>query len=584
MRLDSPFLRLTFLSDDLKEGHLSEQTIDKNGIVSRSVSIEYQLLSGLESSSNQAHVSILGTLPVVEDIISTEGDIKAVLMDGERILFTGFLSSSFSWSLTDYGEKCISLTIEDIGTRKLEMPFIEDGVHLFDSNARIVVERVAEKTGITIAATFPPFETEIFRLIDAGETCKDILTTLCYELGYAYYFKSTGELDAYKIECKSTDDVPLIDRDKLYSVGGTAITLQKRLKKYSGARVSYKALGRAENYLIYRNTTGKGDGHPYCCLPLDAGATFDGSDAFIKKDGEEIILPRIEAVNAESEETIVGSGKILSVENISPYVSTDSGYISASIEGVGGPYINVSVYNSGHLTYNITRLDAYGDIVYEKSDNIVRSGSSLSEGSKALLKEELEWVHDKGKASEHANLIASYHRTAGSEYSFYSGEEINVGDIVRLTDTVHSGLVVSVLVYAKTVTDESNVAVFRSVAIEPFNLAEKVFLETLISSNQRTKGEDGKDGSSYSVFIYSDNGMIFRDINIKTHLSCQVLKNNEDITATLEDWRFSWKRKTGNDTEDERWNTSHKAIGHKEIDITGADCIGRTVFTCSVEL
>ena len=584
MRLDSPSLKLTFLSDDLKEGHFREQTIDKNGIVRRSISIDYQLFSSLESSSNQAHVSIMGTLPVVEDIIVTEGDIKAVLMDGEKTLFTGFLSTSFSWSVTDYGEKSLSLTIEDVGTRKLEAPFIDKGVHLFDSTARMVVERVAEKTGITIAPSFPSFEDEVFSLVEGGETSKDILKSLCYELGYVYFFTNTGELDAYKIECKSTDDVPLLDKDKLYSVGGTAVTLQKKLRQYSGARVSYKALGRAENYIIYRNTTGKGEGHPYCYLQLDAGESFDGSEVYTHKEGEEIILPRIEAVNAEGEETIVGSGKILSVSNIRPFVVTDSGYITVSVEGVGGPYINVSAYNSGHLSYNITRLDAYADIVYEKSENIVRSGKALNEKSTTLLKEELKWIHDKAKASEHANFVAQYHRTAGSEYSFYSTEDINVGEIVCLMDTVHSGLVVSVLIYAKTVTDESEVAVFKAVAIEPFNLAEKVFLETLITSNQRIKGEDGKDGSSYSVFIYSDNGMIFRDKSIKTHLSCQVLKNNEDITSELEDWRFTWKRKTGNDTEDERWNTSSKAIGHKELDILDADCIGRTVFICSVEL
>ena len=78
--------------------------------------------------------------------------------------------------------------------------------------------------------------------------------------------------------------------------------------------------------------------------------------------------------------------------------------------------------------------------------------------------------------------------------------------------------------------------------------------------------------------------MIFRQNNIKVTLSCQVLRNNEDVTSSLEDWRFTWKRTTESVTEDERWNTSSKAIGHKEVVITDKDCIGRTVFTCSVEL
>ena len=232
------------------------------------------------------------------------------------------------------------------------------------------------------------------------------------------------------------------------------------------------------------------------------------------------------------------------------------------------------------------KLDAYADIIYEKSENIIRAGTdpALAESSNLMLEEELKWVHSKEKATEHANLIAQYHRNAGSVYSFYTEEDVNVGEIVKLADTVHSGLAVPVLVFAKTVTDESSVASFRAVAIAPFSLSDKVLFETLIKKQGSLKGEDGKDGESYSVLIHSDKGSIFRPPNIDTTLSCQVLKNNEDITAALEGWRFTWSRVTSDSAGDEKWNTSSKAIGHKEIDIKDADCSGRTVFICTVEL
>lgn len=92
------------------------------------------------------------------------------------------------------------------------------------------------------------------------------------------------------------------------------------------------------------------------------------------------------------------------------------------------------------------------------------------------------------------------------------------------------------------------------------------------------------EGLSYSVYILSSNGNIFRPTSINTTLSCQVLQNDDDITAELDAWRFNWKRNTGNTALDEQWNTSSKAIGKKSIDITTADCIGRTVFTCEVEI
>lgn len=584
MRFKEPRLSLEFISDDLEETHPRTTTIEPDGILARSISIEYQLFSELKSSSNQAHLAIIGNLPVVEDIIATEGDIRAVLSDENRVVFTGYLSTSFSWTVTEHGEPALSLTIEDVGTRRLEMAFITEGVHLFDCSVIDVARRIAERTGITIASNFPPLVDEVTRLVSAGETCKDLLTQLLYEAGHVYMFNEKGELDAWRIDQDVSEDIPLIGADRLYSVGGSAITLSKKLRQHGGARIGYMALGKAENYLVYRNTTGKGDGHPYCHMPLKPGEVFNGSEIYTPEDGEDVIQPRIEAVNAAGENDVVGSGKIVSISNLRPSVSTESGYIEVSMRHAGGPYIEMEVRNKGHLTFHVERMDAYADIVYEKSRNIIRAGDELSSGSKALLEEDLEWIHDKQKASEHANLVAQYHRHAGAEYSFYSTEDIHLGDLVRIADTIHSGLVVPVLVFAKTVTDESDVAIFRAVAMEPFNLAEKVFIEQLVNKGGPQKGEDGKDGESYSIIIHSLNGSIFRIDNIETRLSCQVLKNTEDITESLEDWRFTWKRNTGNDAEDERWNTSSKAIGHKEIEITTEDCIGRTVFTCTVEL
>lgn len=586
MIFKNPKLKLEFTKNDIQEGHSLIQTVGKDGIVSRSISISYQLFSSLKSSSNQVSITILGELEVVEDIIVTEGNIKAQLLDGDKVVFTGYLSTSFSWTVTDYGTNALSLTIEDVGTRLLEKPFIDSGVHLFRCTGFDAVKAIADRFSITMAETFPSITEEVTRVIEDGKTGKEILTELMYELGYVYFFNNKGELDAWKIECSTTEGAALLDHRKLYSVGGSAISLSKSLRQYSASRVTYTALGMAQRYLVYRNTTGKGDGHPYCHLPLNAGEAFDGSEIFTKTEGEEVVLPKIEAVNALSETDIVGSNKIIAISNLSSATETDSGYITVSVKATGGPYMEIYAENTGHLTYYINKLDAYADIIYEKSKNIIRAGTdpALAENNNLMLEEDLQWVHSKEKATEHANLIAQYHKNAGAVYSFYSNEDVNVGDIVKLADTVHSGLAVPVLVFAKTVTDESGVAFFRAVAIAPFSLADKVFFEKLIKKQGSLKGEDGKDGESYTVLIHSDKGSVFRPPNIDTTLSCQVLKNNKDITAYLEDWRFTWSRVTSDTAGDEKWNTSSKAIGHKEIDITDADCSGRTVFICSVEL
>ena len=95
---------------------------------------------------------------------------------------------------------------------------------------------------------------------------------------------------------------------------------------------------------------------------------------------------------------------------------------------------------------------------------------------------------------------------------------------------------------------------------------------------------DREAGASYTILIHSSNGNIFRMEKVNTTLSCQVLRNNDDITDSLEDYRFNWKRNTGNDELDKSWANSSKAIAKKQINITQEDCLGRTVFSCEVDI
>ena len=100
------------------------------------------------------------------------------------------------------------------------------------------------------------------------------------------------------------------------------------------------------------------------------------------------------------------------------------------------------------------------------------------------------------------------------------------------------------------------------------------------------KGDQGADAVQVNVF--STTGSAFRetDANLSGVITAQVMQGMSDITSTIEDFRFNWKRISAseNPADDESWNTSSKAIGHKSISITNNDCIGRTVFICEVDI
>ena len=115
---NNPTLELTFVGADI-EGP-ETQIIDSNAIVKGSISVNKRLLSDLKSSSDTVELSLMYGLTTIEDIIRTESDIKAILKDGEDIIFTGYVSTNFDWSVNSYGEDEFEITLEDVGTSSIK--------------------------------------------------------------------------------------------------------------------------------------------------------------------------------------------------------------------------------------------------------------------------------------------------------------------------------------------------------------------------------------------------------------------------------------------------------------------------------
>jgi len=591
----NPSLYLTFLGGDLEAGHLAMQVILHEHIIRRSITFHYQLLADLKSSSNQVRLLLDKDCTSIEDIIATEGDIKAVLLDGSKVLFTGYLSTNFSWTVTHSGKRALEITLEDIGTRLLGKAFIDRGHHLFHCSASTAIASICTAAGISVSESCTPLPDMVTKTVDSTTSCKELLDQLVYELGYVYHFDALGELRLFKIDCASTADVPILDKRDLYVVGGNAITLSKKIRQYKSARVSFTRLGTARDYLIYRNTSGRSDGHPYCYMKLEPGMHFDGGDIYTPREWEELQADTfrdpalIEACNAESEILIVGSNQIIAVSNVRKEFVAQSGSVSGSITAAGGPYLKIEAHNSGSLPYYITRMDAYADIIYEKDTTIVRTADGVFEGENSdnLLTEELTFVHSRDLAQHHANLLGQYHRYCNAQYGFYTKRDIAPGAIICLIDNAFSGLTVNVLVTTKSYTDESEVIHYQAVGISAFDLSAKAYLQILNKGKHDTRGDtgpQGNDGSSFTLTIESSNGSMFRPGQTDTTLLCRVYLNTTEITTTLDASRFHWRRTSTDPPDDERWNTSSKAIGHKSVDITPVDCRGRTVFFCEIDL
>lgn len=504
MTINEPKLVLEFLGNDLEAGHSTTQTLTECDIVRQAITFKQQRFNGLRSSSDTVSMKLRRRCSAVEDIISTEGDVKAVLKDGDTPLFTGFISTNFSWGVTDHGDQALNITLESMGTRLFNKDFIETGKHFFDCPAATAIYSIVHPLGITIReGDERKLLQSVQKDVDAGTSCRELIDQLFYECNAVYWFNEKGEICIQKIDA-DTEDAPVYDSAKLRMKDRKVVSLSKKIRTYKGARVAYDELSSTGDYLIYRNTTNASAAR-ICNLELPAGSYFDGAEIYTAEEwaaatADEFREPTlISAVNAASESSIVGSGRIVNITNLTENVLKDA-EITFSAEAVGGPYFKILAHNTAITTKTIWRMDLSADVTFVKSHGIIRTQIDGATDGKSMLEEELKWIHDRDNASKHANLLAQYHRNASSTYTFYCNEAIPLGSVIKLNDDVYSGLEVFVLVTARQYNDKEDTYTYTSVGITTFDLTEDAYHGTTEPAKQSgAQGPAGEPGASTEV-------------------------------------------------------------------------------------
>lgn len=88
--------------------------------------------------------------------------------------------------------------------------------------------------------------------------------------------------------------------------------------------------------------------------------------------------------------------------------------------------------------------------------------------------------------------------------------------------------------------------------------------------------------ASYTVYIESKNGTVFRNGLVSTILAARVYHGGEEITSRIPDGNFRWRRSSGDSAGDAVWNSAPRY--GRELEISGEDVWRRAVFDCEVEL
>ncbi|RHH14365.1 hypothetical protein DW228_06080 [Bacteroides fragilis] len=102
------------------------------------------------------------------------------------------------------------------------------------------------------------------------------------------------------------------------------------------------------------------------------------------------------------------------------------------------------------------------------------------------------------------------------------------------------------------------------------------FAETFTISKQY----DGLD--SYSVYITSSQGNIFRNGMISTTLTATLYQGGIDVTDKIPEHHFRWTRVGRNPEDDILWNEA--AHTGKSLEVSAKDVLNKAVFDCEVTL
>lgn len=470
MNISNPSLTLRFIAESATE------TISSDYIGIHSIAFKEQLLRELKSSSNSVTLQIADDCPYIENILQASGDVSAVFKDGNTVLFTGYLSDNHKWVITDRGTQALSITIEDVGTKLLGKTFLTNSVsseHVFDdyinaSSSHSIVKEVCDAAGITMAPNTPVITVKAVKSIGRDTTCKQILDTMLYEAGYAYYFTNEGKLNLYEINCVSTSGLPQLNSNSLYVVDGNAITLTKKVKQYKQANINWTSLEYRDNVRVYEDISGQSSTYPHCNISIPTGKSYPDEDGNIAKT---------EASDLEK------GNELVYISDITPDISVVAGQYTSSITQIGSKAIGVLITNTGVETVEVRKLQATADICCVKAKNVTVAGETVDvDESKNLYKYDAEYIHDGDSAKRLANLIVNYHKYCNYTYTFYSKVSYASGTLVNIVDDMYSGLDTNVLIIGRSYNDSTDVIQYTAVAISPFALTAEVYTDSTITA------------------------------------------------------------------------------------------------------
>ena len=208
----------------------------------------------------------------------------------------------------------------------------------------------------------------------------------------------------------------------------------------------------------------------------------------------------------------------------------------------------------GVLMLETTGPDTPRIVAYKGVNSYTHDGREvfcLSPNGSRITSTSFEWISSSGQTIHMVNYRGEWQR--GITYDYY--DQVNHNNAVWLC------------------TNESGTTA------EPVNGSADWLKQ--IEGEKGEKGDPGEDGLAYQIVITSSSGTVMINGTGQLTLEAKLLRNGEDISDTISDSAWSWRRQSADTADDTTWNTLHEGIGRVCV-VSSDDVVRQAQFECEV--
>lgn len=343
-------------------------------------------------------------------LLALKTEIKAVVKDGDKTLFTGRIKSDTSW--TDSGNPTpiteLSFSIND-NTYLLDRK-AETEIALINQKLSDIIKRIAGDCGVHVRSLSGSNKVNVPAFVlDKEASCLQALNNVLFQHGFAFFFDENGSLVVKNLAqdlLSSESHKNLLTGEDFYE----GLKVSKSNKDFDYVKVKYNTIVAKKNEQVYFEGKDLDAEHHVIPIILRPNQYFPYDSDPVQEKREGQVFQSFQEGYAEAYTLYSGQQKfrrstkttLLYTEN-HRVVQDWKGSIVIDRTEFGARRASVRLLNTGGTDAKLFQLAIRADAYYRASESFVKCGK----GSKEYLYE-AEYIYNAPWASFLANFLSRF--------------------------------------------------------------------------------------------------------------------------------------------------------------------------------